>query len=59
MDGGTTRQVNLTQPMPVILYYVTAAVMPDDGLLHFADDIYGHDRSLERALEHSAARRAR
>jgi murein L,D-transpeptidase YcbB/YkuD len=59
MDGGTTRQVNLRQPVPVILYYVTAAVTPDDGLLHFADDLYGHDRSLERALEHSAARRAR
>lgn len=56
MTGGTTRQVNLRQPVPVILYYVTAAVTPDDGLLHFADDLYGHDRSLERAL---AARRGR
>jgi murein L,D-transpeptidase YcbB/YkuD len=56
MTSGTTRQVNLRQPVPVILYYVTAAVTPDDGLLHFADDLYGHDRTLERAL---AARRGR
>lgn len=56
MAGGATRQVNLRQPVPVILYYVTAAVTPDDGLLHFADDLYGHDRTLERAL---AARRGR
>ena len=56
MAGGKTRQVNLSQPVPVILYYVTTAVTPDDGLLHFADDLYGHDRTLERAL---AARRGR
>ena len=56
MAGGKTRQVNLSQPVPVILYYVTTAGTPDDGLLHFADDLYGHDRTLERAL---AARRGR
>ena len=56
MAGGKTRQVNLSQPVPVILYYVTTALTPDDGLLHFADDLYGHDRTLERAL---AARRGR
>ena len=59
MAGGKTRQVNLSQPVPVILYYVTAAVTPDDGLLHFADDLYGHDISLERALERAAARSTR
>ncbi len=59
MNGATTRQVNLSRPVPVILYYVTAAVTPDDGLLHFADDLYGHDLSLERALERAAARSTR
>ena len=59
MAGGTTRQVNLSRPVPVILYYVTAAVTPDDGLLHFADDLYGHDLSLQRALDRQTARRAR
>lgn len=50
MAGTRTLQVNLSRPVPVILYYVTAAVTPDDGLVHFADDIYGHDLKLERAL---------
>jgi murein L,D-transpeptidase YcbB/YkuD len=50
MSGERTRRVDLARPVPVILYYVTAAVMPDDGLLHFADDIYAHDARLERAL---------
>lgn len=56
MAGTQTLQVNLSRPVPVILYYVTAAVTPDDGLVHFADDIYGHDLKLERAL---ARRRTR
>jgi murein L,D-transpeptidase YcbB/YkuD len=56
MGTAKTRQVNLSWPVPVILYYVTAAVTPDDALVHFADDLYGHDRTLERAL---AARRGR
>lgn len=56
MAGAKTRQVNLSQAVPVILYYVTAAVIPDDGLLHFADDLYGHDHALERALAARAGR---
>jgi murein L,D-transpeptidase YcbB/YkuD len=38
----------------VILFYVTAAVMPEDGTIHFAEDIYGHDAKLDRALRDSA-----
>jgi murein L,D-transpeptidase YcbB/YkuD len=34
----------------VILFYTTAAVMPDDGTIRFADDIYRHDARLDRAL---------
>lgn len=51
MNGASSQQVNLSAPVSVILYYVTAAVMPEDGTLHFADDIYGHDAALERALK--------
>lgn len=50
MAGTTTQQVNLSAPVPVILFYVTAMVMPADQALHFAADIYGHDARLERAL---------
>lgn len=56
MNGKSSQQVNLSAPVPVILYYVTAAVMPEDGALHFADDIYGHDAALERALKQRRAK---
>jgi murein L,D-transpeptidase YcbB/YkuD len=54
MSGSATRQVNLSRPIQVILFYTTAAVMPDDGTVRFADDIYGHDATLERHLEHTS-----
>src|SRR5690606_28813173 len=50
MAGPSPRQANLTQPLPVLLFYVTAMVMPADGRLHFAEDVYGHDARLARAL---------
>jgi murein L,D-transpeptidase YcbB/YkuD len=50
MNGTQPRQVNLTRPIQVILYYITAVVMPEDGTIHFAEDIYGHDTKLDRAL---------
>jgi murein L,D-transpeptidase YcbB/YkuD len=50
MAGTATLRVDLAQPLTVILFYMTAMVMPSDGLLHFAQDIYGHDARLLRAL---------
>jgi murein L,D-transpeptidase YcbB/YkuD len=47
--------VRLRQGIQVVLYYTTAAVMPD-GVIRFADDIYQYDTRLDRALE---ARRAK
>lgn len=52
--GSRTIHVAVPRPLPVILFYMTAAVMPD-GTIHFADDIYGHDATLERALRLRAA----
>ena len=34
----------------MILFYLTAVVMPEDGTVHFAEDIYGHDGKLASAL---------
>jgi murein L,D-transpeptidase YcbB/YkuD len=34
----------------VILFYTTAAVRAEDGAIRFAQDIYGHDARLDRAL---------
>jgi murein L,D-transpeptidase YcbB/YkuD len=49
MNGDLTLQVNLVKPIPVMILYATAIVTPD-GVVHFFDDIYGHDAALARAL---------
>ena len=48
--GTQTLHVRLPRPIQVILFYTTAAVMPEDGTIHFAEDIYRHDNRLDRAL---------
>lgn len=50
MNASRSLRVNLTRPIEVILFYITAAVMPEDGTIRFAEDIYGHDGKLDRAL---------
>ncbi len=50
MDGDVTFRVNLTKPIPVLIFYSTSVVM-ENGDVHFFDDIYGHDSALERVLE--------
>lgn len=49
MQSGDNRQVNLTTPIPVLIVYGTVVVR-DDGLVHFYDDIYGHDVTLDKVL---------
>jgi len=48
--GSETRTIKLPRAVPVILFYSTAYIGPDDGVMHFVPDIYGHDRRLESAL---------
>jgi murein L,D-transpeptidase YcbB/YkuD len=50
MNGKPSFKVPLTRPIRVVIYYVTAAVIPAENAVHFADDIYGHDLVLDRAL---------
>jgi murein L,D-transpeptidase YcbB/YkuD len=50
MAGPSSQRVDLTRPLPVILFYMTAMVTPSDHALRFAQDIYGHDARLVRAL---------
>jgi murein L,D-transpeptidase YcbB/YkuD len=59
MNGKPSLRVNLKEPLRVVMYYVTAAVIPEDGTVHFADDIYRQDAPLDRALAalHQAGRR--
>jgi murein L,D-transpeptidase YcbB/YkuD len=48
-SGPDNRHVPLATPIPVYLLYATA-VADDAGQVHFFDDIYGHDASLQRQL---------
>jgi L,D-transpeptidase YcbB len=48
-SGPDNQQVNLKTPVPVLIFYLTAIVQ-DDGSVHFFDDIYGFDKSLNAVL---------
>ncbi len=50
MQGANNMAVELDVPIDVVIFYLTAAVLPDGGPVHFAEDIYGHDAVLARAL---------
>lgn len=49
MDAGVNSTVQLTQPIPVVIFYTTA-IVDAVGRVFFAPDIYGYDAKLERAL---------
>jgi murein L,D-transpeptidase YcbB/YkuD len=48
MTRGVTSTQMLANPLPVLIVYGTALVK--QGRVHFFEDIYGHDRALDRAL---------
>lgn len=47
---GATRSINVSRPPRVVLFYMTAAFLPEDGSVKFADDVYGHDARLDEWL---------
>jgi murein L,D-transpeptidase YcbB/YkuD len=49
MNGANNRRVDLAEPIQVVIFYTTVAVLPD-GTVHFAPDVYGHDARLDRVL---------
>jgi len=48
-SGPDNQQVNLTKPVPVVIVYLTA-IVEEDGQVHFYNDIYGRDATLNAAL---------
>jgi murein L,D-transpeptidase YcbB/YkuD len=50
MNGSPNQQVNLARPIPVLIVYATV-IVTEDGTVHFYDDIYGHDATLEKVLD--------
>ncbi len=49
IDGGVEKHLKLSQPVPVLVMYLTASVR-DDGAGEFFRDIYDQDAELLRAL---------
>lgn len=49
MNGKEPSQVNLRDPIPVLIIYTTATV-DADGTVRFLEDIYSHDAALQNAL---------
>ena len=54
MDGTAVRRVNLATPIRVMILYGTA-LATESGEILFFDDIYGHDRRLEKLLGTASA----
>lgn len=50
MRAGTEKHVRLKQPIPVVIFYTTVLV-EEDGTTRFLPDIYGHDRTLDLAMQ--------
>ena len=48
-SGPDNVQVDLSKPVPVLILYGTA-IVDENQVVHFFDDIYGHDASLEKVL---------
>ena len=48
-SGPDNQQVNLVNPVPVLIVYQTAVVEPDNSV-YFFEDIYGHDNALNAVL---------
>jgi murein L,D-transpeptidase YcbB/YkuD len=58
VNGDRQVRVTLARPIQVLLFYITAVVMPEDRTARFAEDIYGHDARLDKALVERAKRAA-
>ena len=48
-SGPDNHTVSLKQPIPIVIFYLTAHV-GDDGRVDFFDDIYGYDKQLDDVL---------
>jgi murein L,D-transpeptidase YcbB/YkuD len=55
MTGTRTVHVDVARSTRVVLFYATAIIAPEDGTLRFANDLYGHDGRLDRAVASARA----
>jgi len=54
MENGTSKTIRLKQLIPVVIAYTTA-IVKSDGKVYFFQDIYGHDKLLDAALNKKSA----
>jgi murein L,D-transpeptidase YcbB/YkuD len=50
ISKGKRLVIPLKHPFPVHILYRTVFIAPNDGAVHFYDDIYGRDNLLAQAL---------
>ncbi|MBK1655795.1 L,D-transpeptidase family protein [Allochromatium vinosum] len=55
LEGAKTRYVNLSEPLPVLLYYLTARA-DAEGNLRVRRDVYGRDPAVAEALDQPVQR---
>jgi murein L,D-transpeptidase YcbB/YkuD len=48
-NGPDNRQINLRNPIPIVIFYLTA-IAAEDGHIHFFDDLYNYDQKLQQVL---------
>jgi murein L,D-transpeptidase YcbB/YkuD len=50
IESGNSREIPITRPVRVVLFYLTAVAAAENSGIRFAEDFYGHDRRLHEAL---------
>lgn len=48
-NGPDNKTVGLKNPLPVVIFYLTA-IVAEDGQTHFFDDIYGYDAAMQQVF---------
>jgi len=48
--GPDNRTVSLKNPLPIVIFYLTA-IVAEEGQVHFFDDIYGYDSEMQKVFE--------
>jgi murein L,D-transpeptidase YcbB/YkuD len=48
-SGPDNKTVSLKNPLPIVIFYLTA-IVEDGGEVHFFDDIYGYDSEMQKVF---------
>ena len=48
---GKTHTIAVARQPRIVVFYMTAAFVPDEGVIRFAEDVYGHDARLDAWLK--------